>query len=355
MATFSITRRKTKSGDNRYIVRYRLGGRFYPLVHAGSFGSQKEAKARRDFIAGEIANGRNPQIALQAMLTPPAPVVVETLAALGERYLTSRVDLETKTEKAHRSALEKFNAWGADRDPRSLTFMDCQEFVGVLKADLAPGTVRKYFGVVQLVLDFGGVEPNPARDKRVKLPTVYAQEPNPPTGEQFLAILDNVPQQWRLPFVLQEQTGTYLDEILRLTWGDMDVAEGKARLRFDYVKAGIRARARTLQIPEWLMPIIADTCPLEDRVAERKVFQGLKEDTGRKKMAQACRLAGIPHFSPKNLRERRASIWHHSGVPVKEYSARLGHSKASISLDVYTHTVDPGEVAVAELLARVST
>src|SRR5688572_24441255 len=127
MATFSITTRTTKNGEKRYIFRYRLGGRTYPLVHGGSFVTLREAKARRDFIAGEIANGRNPQIALQAMLNTPAPIKVETLIEVGDRYLTSRIDLDEKTEKSHKSALARMEAWAGDRDPRSLTFADCQE------------------------------------------------------------------------------------------------------------------------------------------------------------------------------------------------------------------------------------
>ena len=61
-----ITTRRTKSGP-RYVVRYRLGGRAYPLVHAGSFKTLREAKTRRDLIAGELAAGRNPADALRAM------------------------------------------------------------------------------------------------------------------------------------------------------------------------------------------------------------------------------------------------------------------------------------------------
>jgi integrase len=147
--------------------------------------------------------------------------------------------LDDKTEKAHRSALERIYAWGGGRDPQSLRFADCQEFVGVLvdgdedHKPLKPGTVKKYVNVLKLVLDFAGVEPNPARDNRVKLPKVVDLEPNPPTGKQFLTILDNVGEQWVLPFVTQEQTGTYLDEILSLTWGDIDMAERKFRLRFE--------------------------------------------------------------------------------------------------------------------------
>jgi hypothetical protein len=67
MASVSVTRRKTRSGP-RYVVRYRLGGRAYPLVHGGSFKTQKEARARRDYIAGELSAGRNPQEGLRAIL-----------------------------------------------------------------------------------------------------------------------------------------------------------------------------------------------------------------------------------------------------------------------------------------------
>jgi hypothetical protein len=71
MASVSITRRRTKSGT-RYIVRYRLGGRPYPITHGGSFSRERDAKTRRDFIAGELAANRNPAEALRAMAQPQA-------------------------------------------------------------------------------------------------------------------------------------------------------------------------------------------------------------------------------------------------------------------------------------------
>ena len=59
MASLVITTRRTKSGP-RYVVRYRLGGRAYPIVTA-ALPHAKEARARRDLVAGEIAAGRNPR------------------------------------------------------------------------------------------------------------------------------------------------------------------------------------------------------------------------------------------------------------------------------------------------------
>jgi hypothetical protein len=44
MASASITTRTTSRRERRYHVRYRLGGRAYPLVHAGSFRTLKGGK-----------------------------------------------------------------------------------------------------------------------------------------------------------------------------------------------------------------------------------------------------------------------------------------------------------------------
>ena len=79
MPSVSITKRRRRN-VTRYAVRYRTGGRESPVQHAGSFATRKEAKARRDLVAGELAALRNPADALQLdtalrclHLHPPAP------------------------------------------------------------------------------------------------------------------------------------------------------------------------------------------------------------------------------------------------------------------------------------------
>src|SRR5512134_1216194 len=102
MASVSIRRRETKSGP-RFHVRYRLGGRAYPLVHGGSFKTLKEARTRRDFIAGELAAGRNPSDALRAMVERPP---VRTFQQWAEAYRVSRVDIAAETAKNLESHLK---------------------------------------------------------------------------------------------------------------------------------------------------------------------------------------------------------------------------------------------------------
>jgi hypothetical protein len=92
MASVSIRRRQTKSGS-RFQVRFRLGGRAYPLVHGGSFLTMKEARLRRDLIGGELAAGRNPAEALRASSVPAR----RTFREWAKAYKTSRIDIGEQT------------------------------------------------------------------------------------------------------------------------------------------------------------------------------------------------------------------------------------------------------------------
>jgi integrase len=78
----------------------------------------------------------------------------------------------------------------------------------------------------------------------------------------------------RLALIVLEQCAMAIGETCKLAWGDVDVAESKFRLRRSTVKGQIGARARWVQVPRWLMDAIEDTCPLEDRTADRPVFGG---------------------------------------------------------------------------------
>src|SRR6266516_395071 len=102
MASVSIRRRQMKSGS-RFQVRYRLGGRTYPLVHGGSFATMKEARARRDLIGGELAAGRNPAVALRALSEAPRR---RRFREWADAYKASRIDVAEKTKKTIDSYLK---------------------------------------------------------------------------------------------------------------------------------------------------------------------------------------------------------------------------------------------------------
>ena len=139
-------------------------------------------------------------------------------------------------------------------------------------------------------------------------------------------------------------------EAVSLTWGDVDAAGWRLRLRRSATK---RDRARWVQLPPWLVDVIEATCPLEDRTPDRRVFQGVTEDSTYRAMARACKLAKVPHYHPHDLRHRRLTIWHQAGVPAREVAHRAGHARTSESLDTYSHVMPVDELVEARYLELI--
>jgi integrase len=153
---------------------------------------------------------------------------------------------------------------------------------------------------------------------------------------------------WILPLVVLEQTAMRSGEVAKLVWGDVDVVESRFRLPRRSTKS---SRPRWVQVPSWLMEHVAATCPLEDRSAEWLVFPRYSVDGAEKTMTSACKAAEIPRFTPHQLRHRRATRWHHENVPAKALAERVGHSDATLTLNLYSHVLDPGELPQESLEA----
>ena len=330
MPSLTITTRRTKSGP-RYVVRYRLGGRAYPVEHGGSFKTMREAKVRRDLIGGELAAGRNPRLLLDAMTAAPAPTM--TLSAWARRYEASRVDYSDETVKNLGSHLKAILATLGERDPATLSPADVQEWIARLT--LKPSSMRRYLSTLRALLDFAGVDPNPARDGRVKLPREQHVEVVPPRAEEVETIVEHSPLRWRLALRTLEQTGLRVGELHRLEWQDVDVAGSRFRIR----RGKTASARRWVAVPSWLMVEAQESCPPDDRTAERRVFPGASPDALKNVMARACKAAGIAHYHPHDLRHRYASVKIAEGVPVTQLAAQLGHSKKSLTLDTYSHVL----------------
>jgi hypothetical protein len=135
----SITPRKTKGGGRRYAVRFRLGGRAYPVEHGGSFPTLREARLRRDLIAGELAAGRNPQDLLRTLIEQPK---TKTFQQAFEDFIASRVDVAPATLENYKTARDRLVSVLGGREPRRLSWQDIQETIATIGEDLSPASVR---------------------------------------------------------------------------------------------------------------------------------------------------------------------------------------------------------------------
>jgi integrase len=130
------------------------------------------------------------------------------------------------------------------------------------------------------------------------------------------------------------ETGMRVGEVCDLEWRDVDEANSRFRIR-DGKTAAAR---RWVAVPTALMFEITIVTASDDRTAERRVFSATPRSVGNM-MRRACQSAGIAHFHPHDLRHRYASVQIARGVPVTLVAAQLGHSKNSMTLDVYSHVV----------------
>ena len=85
-----------------------------------------------------------------------------------------------------------------------------------------------------------------------------------------------------------------------------------------------------------LFAAVLELCPRDDRSPERRVFQGFGGDRFRTSIARACTAAGVPTFSPHDLRHRRVSLMHLAGVPWVRMGERVGQRSLSVTANTYT-------------------
>lgn len=333
-----IRKRPLRNGGASFQVLYRRGGRAFRVETAGTFEARKHASNRKELVQGWLASGRDPRAELAAVENPPPRRTFATVAA---GYEASRIDVEGSSRAAYGYAVAFWNTALGGRVIDEITDADVQAVIN--ESDRARSTLRTYLSTLRQVFEFAKLEA-----PKVNLPiAVRVEEINPPEAADVVAILGRVSRRLRLPLILTEQCGLRIGEPVQLQWQDVDEQGCRLRLRATTTK---RKKARFVPVPEWLMETIANTCPREDRTPTRRVFPGFSDDTARNAMTQACKVAGITHHSPHDLRHRRASLWVKS-KPIADVAAWLGHAKKSMTLDTYSHVMIGGEVEPVELLA----
>jgi hypothetical protein len=132
------------------------------------------------------------------------------------------------------------------------------------------------------------IEPNPARDRRVRLPHEESDEIVPPTAGHVEAVYRLLPSGHRLP-------------LLFLDWSGARVAAVETLLVGDY-------------FPDVLADAVeAELGPREDRDPAARLFADSGANALRTAIGKACAALAIPLFSPHDLRHRRISLLHRQG------------------------------------------
>lgn len=348
MASTWIAKRPTAAGGTRFRVMFRVGGRASAPRYAGSFGTQREALARRAWVAGELAAMRVPDLELLA-----EPTSAPTLREMAARWRGSRVDVTETTKVLHRVSLDRVLPELGDKPVDEISTADVARLVELLDGKgKARETIRKSITALAMVLDFAGVAPNPARDRvRVRLPREDPGEMEPPTAEHVEAVCWRLHVAYVLPTLILDATGVRVGELEHARVGDLDEERRAWLVRGAVSKT---RKPRWVELPDDLYDaVVALLPPREDRDATAPLVAGFQADRLRTAIARACRDGGVPAFSPHALRHRRISLMHRNGVSWADIGARMGQRSRVVTADTYSHAIIDGrEVDRAKLLAR---
>jgi integrase len=345
VASVWIRARETKGGKS-YVVGYRIGGRETPAQHGGSFRTKRLAAIRAAWIEGELAALRVPDLRLLAR--EPEPKLVFEQAA--RTWRASRVDIAASTREQHRIQLDKLLPLIGKRPVDELEAADFVAAVAALhEQGVARETIRKTLGAGAMVLDHAGIDPSPARDRSIKLPWEEPEQISPPSAAEVEAAFLRIPSEHRLALLWLDWSGARVSSVDLTLVGDYDESRRRVRLR---------AATTKTRRPLWveLHPVLAEaieaTLPHRRfRDPQARLFAASGADALRTAIAKACKAAGIPIWSPHDLRHRRISLLHLRGVPWARIAEFIGQRKLSVTADTYTHVlVDERELDYGKLL-----
>jgi integrase len=81
------------------------------------------------------------------------------------------------------------------------------------------------------------------------------------------------------------------------------------------------------------------------------VFLGVTADRLRTAIGRACVAAGVPAFSPHDLRHRRISLEHLRGVPWARIGEHVGQRNLAVTANTYSHVLsDETELDYARMV-----
>ena len=289
---------------------------------------------------------------VSSMRTSSAP---PTLLEAAERWSASRIDVDHGTSGMHRSAFQRFWTYAPDLRARRIDRITVDDVTALMAALAAKPykreTIRKTRTVLAQILDHYAIDPNPARDQRVKLPRERKPHIPPPLAEHVERVVETVAREYVLPLLVIDECGPRVSELTTAEVGDVDEQRRAIRVRWTFEK---NQRYRHLDLPDELFAaLVATLPPREDRDLAAPLFPGLTDARLRMAITRACKATGTPHFSPHGLRRRRGSLHYKRTGSLAEVAELLGDGKR-VAADHYVYAlVDYSEVDTSIALARL--
>jgi integrase len=358
----------------RLAVGTRLDGR--PDVREVSHKSQKGCREKLDSLKAQVANGTLSKGDMAGM----------TVSQFLDRWLaTVTPNLRPNTSTRYRGYVEKhFKPGLGTKRLTRLAHDDVQAFLNAKRDEkrqhgkkvkkLAPRTVHHMYVVLGTALTWGVKKGHLAISPmlRVDPPRVPKSEITPLTPLQTTALLDAAEAAadpllalWTIAAV----TGAREDELLGLTWDDVDLDAGTLTIRPNAIRDVKTPRSRrTLGLDDDAVAVLAvhrdrqtfQRQALGEAYADQwLVFaseRGTKLNPGNvtRSFKRALRRAGLPESTRlHDLRHGVATMLLEAGESVPTVAEYLGHASPAVTMAVYAHAVPGAGKRAAERLGAI--
>ena len=338
-----VERYETPGGGTRFRARYTLGGKGARRRHGGSFQRKADANLRVAWLRGQLAAMRVPN--LSALAEDASSVSI-----LADRWLASRIDVAEATAVRHGVELKRIEPAPrrpgrrrARRPPRSPTSSPRSP----RRLQARSRSARR--SALAMVLDHAGVDPNPARDRPVRLPARGAEEINPPTAEHVEAVYRLLPPKHRLALLFLDWSGARVVGVDTTLVGDYDEPRRRVRLRAATTKT---REALWVELP----PVLADA--IEATLGRRARTATSSARCSPAPAPTRCGRRSRRRARPPASRCGRPHDLATAGSRCCTCAAAVGSDRRvrrpagpPVTADTYTHVlIDEGELDYAELM-----
>ena len=333
-------------------------------------GTYKDAQKELTRLLGAADEGTLPD--------PSSSTLAEYLRAWLDRPLgLSPKTLERYRELAEHQVIPHLGATKLQK----LRPEHVQQWHGTLLAgSLSARTVGHAHQVLRLMLQCAVKNGTLARNVAAvhAPPKVEEDEIEILSAEQIADVLAKLEGHTLCPIVtLALATGMRRGELLGLQWGDIDLDANTLRVErsLEETNAGLRLKSpktksgrrnitlpsetaamlRAYKIEQMRIRLVIGAGKLEPDTLVFTDVHGkpLKPHTISRAWRRVVTAKKLPAVTFHALRHTHASVLINAGVDILTISRRLGHSKASVTLDVYGHLIGGADKAAADAIAGV--
>lgn len=241
-----------------------------------------------------------------------------------------RPDLASSTKRSYARIAAHVDAWCASCPPAEAT--DLAAYARHrLDADVGPRTVRLELRVFASMLRWGQEHGLVSRDVALRLPRLRADSSpfrcnhrTPAAREVHAAIAAMPPGDWRLAVQLLARTGARAGEIVALRRADVD---RRARVLWLGTHRGAsKTGARAFPLGASTLALLVDRADGTDAPLLEFDGIGAPHQALATRLREACRLGGVPRFTPHGIRRMVVTRLLRSGVELATAASITGHT-----------------------------